>query len=393
MRESEREERGETETKVERARRAKVTRAREIREALALANSLLERSARRARLKPKRVNINNINLKPLSPLRTSTVETTTSATSHPRTPLKAPLSNTKSESSGNGPRERAGKTHPLTHTTPRHPKTSMAHIEPASTPRLEKAVSSTKVEVIVEEREETPIDADYTRDQFDQGMAFKDFDGMPHDYGWRSMAGSHLDVEYDMQALARLEASHASASTPFAKELAKLLRQRGKEPIMRSAWRLPSLLELISEDSEQPTGAWVYMTIARGVELIADGVTVQDTHLPNYDSAERDHRDNVDTDVSRQLELRFIDTWSNVSKECGLKGSKPKVILPLGAVMRKGKVRIVFDPSRTLEGSSEGFVRLNDLQIALLSCNIERRHATDTCQVYIGAHLHTQNAH
>jgi len=177
------------------------------------------------------------------------------------------------------------------------------------------------------------------------------------------MVGTHLDAEYDVHMLKQLEATHTRASTPFARELKKLLAMRGGEPVMRSAWRLPSLLELISEDAEQPNGAWVYVTISRGVELIADGVTVQETHLPNYDSAERDHRENVDTDVRRQLELRFVDTWVNVAKECGLRGKQPTVILPLGAVMRKGKVRIVFDPSRVLEGTSEGAVSLNDLQI------------------------------
>jgi len=177
------------------------------------------------------------------------------------------------------------------------------------------------------------------------------------------MVGTHLDAEYDVHMLKQLEATHARANTPFARELRKLLAMRGGEPVMRSAWRLPSLLELISEDAEQPNGAWVYVTISRGVELVVDGVTVQETHLPNYDSAERDHRENVDTDVRRQLELRFVDTWVNVAKECGLRGKQPTVILPLGAVMRKGKVRIVFDPSRVLEGTSEGAVSLNDLQV------------------------------
>ena len=191
-------------------------------------------------------------------------------------------------------------------------------------------------------------------------MQFEDFEAMSVDYDWRNLILKHEDAEFQINDIKLIERRIAARHTPFARELAKLLKQRGSEKVMRSAWKLPSLLRELAKDGDQTVGAWVYITISRGVELIPDGTSVTPTKLPNYKSAEQDYREKVHKDVNRQLDLRFVAPWSEIAKECGLQDKEPTIILPLGAVDRKGKIRIVFDPSRELEGSS---LSLNDLQV------------------------------
>ena len=206
--------------------------------------------------------------------------------------------------------------------------------------------------------------ADFTTKHFNVRGKFADFNAMEEDYDWRNLILKHEDAEYDKGTLMRVERAFARGESPFARELRKLLDARGGEPIMRSTWKLPKLLATVAEDLDQPMGAWVYVTIARGVELIPDGVNVVPTHLPNYKSAEQDYKEKVHKDVDRQLALRFVGKWKEVAKECGVSDDMPTIILPIGAVDRKEKIRIVFDPSRELEGSSEGNgLSLNDLQV------------------------------
>ena len=206
----------------------------------------------------------------------------------------------------------------------------------------------------------THLGADYTRTHFDTKAPFEDFEGMQSDFPWVELGLKHMDAEFDLHKLRELESKTARGASLFAKELRRLLLDRGGEQIMRSAWKLPTLLNTLSLDRDEPLGAWVYVTISRGVELLPDGIEVEATHLDNYRSASEDHRDKVDGDVQRQLGLRFVGKWTEVRKEYNIKELEPTVVLPLGAVLRKGKIRIVFDPSRELEGTRSS---LNDLQV------------------------------
>jgi hypothetical protein len=190
-----------------------------------------------------------------------------------------------------------------------------------------------------------PSAAQYTTPQLEPDGHFEDWDGLPAGFDWKSLLVDLTDAEYSMDALRRQETAAAAKDTVFAAALRQGLADRGHEDIRRSAYKLPALLSMLEGDVHEARPAWMYIHLSRGIDLVGRDVVIEKSHLDNYSSAEEDHRELVEECLDSFFKHKFVDTWGNIAKELKLKEAEPLICLPLGAVLRNGVVRIVYDPS------------------------------------------------
>ena len=191
---------------------------------------------------------------------------------------------------------------------------------------------------------------------FDDEQRFDSFE-IDEDLDWKSMLVPHGDAEYDFSELIKMEAAAMATTTIFGQALAKELATRGDEEILRSTMHLPTWLTILAEDHTQERGAWLYVQLSRGVDLVEHDVNVPPSELDNYKSASQEYPDFVHADIIRLLKLGFVHKWATSAKAHGLHGDKPKVCHALGAVYRHSKIRITVDASRAEEEDAA----INDL--------------------------------
>ena len=190
----------------------------------------------------------------------------------------------------------------------------------------------------------------FASSQIDPEMRFDEWQGMPPDFDWRSLLVQQGDAEYNVGTLLRQEAVVAERDTVFADELRKLLAVRGEEPIMRTSYRLPQLLEVLAEDSGERRSAFLWMTMSRGVALIPPGTKVKRSHMDNYRSAEVDNRDMAESELRGFIKKGYVGDWARLAKEVNSSDPEPWIILPIGVVVRFGKPRVYFDPGVSVAG-------------------------------------------
>ena len=111
-------------------------------------------------------------------------------------------------------------------------------------------------------------------------------------------------------------------------------------------------------DDPDPAAANVYFTVTRGFAILSPeaAAAFKPQSVSNYGSA-LEHSDAVDAEIERLLSRFIIDDWDVIVDELGLPaGTQPTMLLALGAVLKKGKTRLLID------GSAPYGVSINDNQ-------------------------------
>ena len=202
--------------------------------------------------------------------------------------------------------------------------------------------------------------ANHTSSQYDENVGFEAYDlHSDKKFDWTTLLACHGDAVYDIPAQLRAEQIAAQNDTPFSRELAIHLEKRGHELIRRSSFNLPVFLQTLEADHSQRIGAWIYITASRGLDLVEADVEVLPSESENYSSAtcpDTGYPKQVARDIQRLYKHEFVLPWSTLAAEIGSTKVKPTIVHSLGAVMRKGKVRIVIDAS-----SSQHKHSINDL--------------------------------
>jgi len=157
----------------------------------------------------------------------------------------------------------------------------------------------------------------------------------------------------DMEAA---EVAVCESGSAFGARLAELRETHDSWPFMAGNLDCAAWLRILSSDPD-PAAANVYFTVSRGFQILSPeaAAAFPRTATANYASATRDHPEAVDAELKRLQSAGFIDDWSVIAEELGLPpGTDPTVVLAIGVVVRKGKVRIVID------GSAPRGASLND---------------------------------
>ena len=190
-------------------------------------------------------------------------------------------------------------------------------------------------------------------------LPFRDF--LP-EFGVHSLSGASLHLNYeawheafsasftvksfDLAALEAAEQAVIDSCSPFGLRLQELTLEHADWPFISGCLNIPSWLRVASED-EDPAAANVYFTLSRGFAVLPPELaqSFPPVCTNNYGSSS-DHESAVDAEIERLLSKRFIAPWADVLAELGLPpDTEPTAILAIGAVLRKGKIRIVIDGS------------------------------------------------
>lgn len=185
-------------------------------------------------------------------------------------------------------------------------------------------------------------------------MTFSDFVSYEEDFrfevdydAWAGFFADAFDPDTgSVEALERLELDVQRLETPFACRLRLLREDHADWPFVRGNLRSSAWLRILSEDPD-PTAADLYFAISRGFTVLPPDLArrFEPTAVDNYKSA-LEHADIVDEEIERLLQKGFLAEWTDAAAELGLDPeSAPTVVLAIGAVLRKGKVRIVIDAS------------------------------------------------
>ena len=135
----------------------------------------------------------------------------------------------------------------------------------------------------------------------------------------------HNDAEYDFSELRKMEATAMAADTVFGRALESEMAARGDEKILRSTMHLPTWLRVLADDHTQERGAWLYLQLSRGVDLVEQDVTVPPSELENYKSASQEYPEFVHADIIRLLKLGFVHKWSTSAATQGSGGQTKSV--------------------------------------------------------------------
>ena len=168
------------------------------------------------------------------------------------------------------------------------------------------------------------------------------------DYGsWNKAVASSFDIaSLDLDAIAQQEESVTASGSPFGLRLQLLKQEHSDWPFISGCLDLHAWLRVLSED-EDPSAANVYFTLSRGFAVLPPELaqSFPAVATDNYGSS-AEHSESVDAEIQRLLSKDFIAPWDQIVSELDLPvGTPPTVILAIGAVMRKGKIRIVIDGS------------------------------------------------
>ena len=156
---------------------------------------------------------------------------------------------------------------------------------------------------------------------------------------WKFTIAKQQAAEYNITELKRLETNHAARDTDFARSLTMQLKQRGEEPITRSSYKLPQWLEWLALEPDHEMAAQIYIRGSRGID-ITEGTTPPKKHLKNHPSTMK-HQELCDTEIERLLKLSYITKWSELRKRKPHLPKEPRIIMPMQAIYKKQKLRIV----------------------------------------------------
>jgi hypothetical protein len=151
---------------------------------------------------------------------------------------------------------------------------------------------------------------------------------------------------FDLADLDSSEDKVIASGSPFGARLHELRSEFSDWPFVTGNLDVPAWLRILSDDPD-PAAAQVYFTISRGFAVLSPELAAAfpATRTDNYGSS-AEHAAEVDIEITRLLSQGFIAPWGDIVSERGLPAdTQPTVILAIGAVVRKGKVRIVIDGS------------------------------------------------
>ena len=156
---------------------------------------------------------------------------------------------------------------------------------------------------------------------------------------WKFTIAKQQAAEYNITELKRLEQTYASEDTNFARSLKKQLGLRGQEPVTRSSYNLPQWLEWLAKEPDHDMASQIYIRGSRGID-ITEGVLPPRKHLKNHVST-KVHQKLCDTEITRLLSLSYITEWSKLRKLKPHLPVEPRIIMPMQAIYKKQKLRIV----------------------------------------------------
>lgn len=171
--------------------------------------------------------------------------------------------------------------------------------------------------------------------------------GLSVDYkAWQEFFKDAFEVSsLDWDTLEATEAEICASASPFGQRLQELRSQHSDWPFVAGNLNLAAWLRVLSED-EAPPAADVYFSLSRGLAVLPPELaqSFPATQTANYQSA-LEHAEVVDAEVDRLQRLGFLQDWDQALAELGLDPDTPPNVLAIGAVLRKGKVRIVVNAS------------------------------------------------
>eukprot|EP01043_Picozoa_sp_COSAG02_P061267 COSAG02_NODE_8198_length_2665_cov_1.514419_1_plen_387_part_10 len=137
-----------------------------------------------------------------------------------------------------------------------------------------------------------------------------------------------------------------ASGSPFGLRLQQLKQEHSDWPFISGCLDLPAWLRVASADDD-PAAASVYFTLSRGFAVLPPELAQKfpAVSTDNYGSS-AEHEGAVDAEIERLLAKSFIAPWEQIVAEQDLPpDTQPVAILAIGAVLRKGKIRIVVDGS------------------------------------------------
>ena len=155
----------------------------------------------------------------------------------------------------------------------------------------------------------------------------------------------------DPELTERAELEIVDSGTPFGVRLGELRQMHSDWPFVVGNLDVPAWLRILSSDPD-PKAAEVYFVVSRGFQILPPELadSFESNDADNYRSAE-DNSTEVDAEIQRLFTAGFIDDFHKVLEDLGLPSDTVPNVLSIGAVIKKGKTRIVIDPSRP-EGRS-----------------------------------------
>ena len=163
---------------------------------------------------------------------------------------------------------------------------------------------------------------------------------------WSSLFDKALCTDDpDLLKLDAQEVDICSSGSAFGRRLNELRQEHEDWPFIVGNLSISDWLRVLSDD-EDPQAADVYFAISRGFtvlppELAAD---FKASATKNYGSA-LENMEAVDAEIFRLKMAGFIGDFHEVLSEMDLDPDTVPNILAIGAVLKKGKVRIVIDGS------------------------------------------------